>query len=390
MFKRVFLIVCDSLGVGELDDAINYSDLGCNTLGHIIEAYKNKGLNLDIETLNKLGFSNIMDDSSNNKPLAYYQKLKEVSAGKDTLTGHFEMMGVKVDKPYITFTSFPDELIKKIEEISGHKVISNCVASGTEIINRLGEIHMENKGLIVYTSSDSVLQIAAHEEVIPLDELYSICAKVRELTMREDWMVARVIARPFLGDKRGNFYRTPNRHDYALNPPKKTGLDYLKESGLNVISIGKIVDIFNKNGITEFYKSKSSLEGMEQTYEMLNKDFTGLCFTNLVDFDSSYGHRRDPIGYGNLLMEFDKFIARFMDKMKDDDLLIITADHGNDPTFSGTDHTREYVPLIMYFNNCKGKKLSNNDTFANIGKTILDNFNVKNDLIGHSYLSELK
>ena len=390
MFKRVFLIVCDSLGVGELEDAINYSDLGSNTLGHIIETYKNKGLNLEIPILNKLGFSNIMDDSSNNKPSAYYQKLKEVSAGKDTLTGHFEMMGVKVDKPYITFTSFPDELIKKIEEISGHKVISNCVASGTEIINRLGEIHMKNKGLIVYTSSDSVLQIAAHEEVIPLDELYSICAKVRELTMREDWMVARVIARPFLGDKRGNFYRTPNRHDYALNPPKKTGLDFLKESGLNVISIGKIVDIFNKNGITEFYKSKSSLEGMEQTYEMLNKDFTGLCFTNLVDFDSSYGHRRDPIGYGNLLMEFDKFIARFMDKMKDDDLLIITADHGNDPTFSGTDHTREYVPLIMYFNNCKGKKLSNNDTFANIGKTILDNFNVKNDLIGHSYLSELK
>jgi len=390
MFKRVFLIVCDSLGVGELDDAINYSDLGSNTLGHIIEAYKNKGLNLEIPILNKLGFSNIMDSNSKNKPLAYYQKLKEVSAGKDTLTGHFEMMGVKVDKPYITFTSFPDELIKKIEEISGHKVISNCVASGTEIINRLGEIHMQNKGLIVYTSSDSVLQIAAHEEVIPLDELYSICAKVRELTMREDWMVARIIARPFLGDKRGNFYRTPNRHDYALNPPKKTGLDFLKESGLNVISIGKIVDIFNKNGITEFYKSKSSLEGMEQTYEMLNKDFTGLCFTNLVDFDSSYGHRRDPIGYGNLLMEFDKFIARFMDKMKDDDLLIITADHGNDPTFSGTDHTREYVPLIMYFNNCKGKKLSNNDTFANIGKTILDNFNVKNDLIGKSYLSELK
>ena len=390
MFKRVFLIVCDSLGVGELEDAINYSDMGSNTLGHIIEAFKNRGLKLNIPTLNKMGFSNIMDGNSSNKPTAFYQKLKEVSIGKDTLTGHFEMMGVKVDKPYITFTKFPDELIKKIEEISGHKVISNCVASGTEIINRLGEIHMENKGLIVYTSSDSVLQIAAHEKIIPLDELYSICAKVRELTMEEKYRVARIIARPFLGDKRGNFYRTPNRHDYALNPPKKTGLDYLKESGLDVISIGKIVDIFNKNGITEYYKSKSSLEGMEQTYEMLDKDFRGLCFTNLVDFDSSYGHRRDPIGYGNLLEEFDKFITRFMDKMNNDDLLIITADHGNDPTFSGTDHTREYVPLLMYFNNCKAKKLENNDTFANIGKTILDNFNVNNDLIGISYLNELK
>ncbi len=390
MFKRVFLIVCDSLGVGELEDAINYSDMGSNTLGHIIEAFNKKGLKLNIPNLNKLGFSNIMDEKSTNIPTAYYQKLKEVSAGKDTLTGHFEMMGVKVDKPYITFTSFPDELIQKIEEISGHKVISNCVASGTEIINRLGEIHKETKGLIVYTSSDSVLQIAAHEEVIPLNELYDICVKVRELTKREDWMVARVIARPFLGDKIGNFYRTPNRHDYALNPPKKTGLDFLKESGYDVISIGKIVDIFNKNGITEFYKSKSSLEGMEQTYEMLDKDFNGLCFTNLVDFDSSYGHRRDPIGYGNLLEEFDKFINRFMDKMHDDDLLIITADHGNDPTFSGTDHTREYVPLIMYFNNCKAKKLGDNSTFANIGKTILDNFKVENDLIGVSYLKDLK
>ena len=390
MFKRVFLIVCDSLGVGELEDAIKYSDMGSNTLGHIYEAYEKRGLKLEIPNLEKMGFSNILDEKSTNKPTCFYQKLKEVSAGKDTLTGHFEIMGVKVDEPYITFTKFPDELIKKIEDLSGYKVISNEVASGTEIINRLGEYHLKNKGLIVYTSSDSVLQIAAHEEVIPVEELYSICSKVREITMEEKYRVARIIARPFLGDKRGNFYRTPNRHDYALNPPKKTGLDYLKESGYDVISIGKIVDIFNKNGITEYYKSKSSLEGMEQTYEMLDKDFKGICFTNLVDFDSSYGHRRDPIGYGDLLMKFDTFIKRFMDKMSDDDLLMITADHGNDPTFSGTDHTREYIPLLVYFNNCKAKKLSNNDTFANIGKTILDNFDVKNDLIGNSFLSELK
>ena len=390
MFKRIFLIVCDSLGVGELEDAKKYNDQGSNTLGHIIESYEKANITLNIPTLNKLGFSNIMDENSTNIPMAYYQKLKEISAGKDTLTGHFEMMGVKVEKPYITFTKFPDELIKKIEELSGRKVISNEVASGTEIINRLGEEHMKNKGLIVYTSSDSVLQIAAHEEVIPLEELYDICAKVRELTMREDWMVARIIARPFLGDKKGNFYRTPNRHDYALNPPAKTELDVLKENGYDVISIGKIVDIFNKNGITEYYKSKSSIHGMEQTMDMLNKDFKGLCFTNLVDFDSSYGHRRDPIGYGHLLMEFDRVMEDFTQKMRDDDLLIITADHGNDPTFNGTDHTREYVPLIMHFKNCKGKKLSDNSTFANIGKTILDNFKIKNDFIGVSYLDELK
>ena len=390
MFKRVFLIVCDSLGVGELEDAKNYGDLGTNTLGHIISTYKEKNLKFSIPTLKRLGFSNIINDKSKNKPLGYYQKLKEVSIGKDTLTGHFEMMGVKVDKPYITFTKFPDELIKKIEEVAHHKVIGNEVASGTEIINRLGEEQIKTNSIIVYTSSDSVLQIAAHEESIHLEELYDICSKVRELTMDERYMVARIIARPFLGDKNGNFYRTPNRHDYALNPPKKTGLDYLKDNGYDVISIGKIVDIFNKNGITEHYKSKSSIHGMAQTMEMLKLDFKGLCFTNLVDFDSSYGHRRDPIGYGELLMFFDKFIKKFMNKMNDSDLLMITADHGNDPTHIGTDHTREHVPLIVYFKGCDGKKLSNNDTFANIGKTILDNFKVKNDLIGKSYLKELK
>lgn len=389
MFKRVFLIVCDSLGVGALDDAYKYNDEGSNTLSHIIDSYKKANITLNIPTLKRLGFANIMDENSNNIPLGYYQKLKEVSAGKDTLTGHFEMMGVKVNEPYITFTKFPIELIKQIEELSGHKVISNEVASGTEIINRLGEEHMKTKGLIVYTSSDSVLQIAAHEEVIPLEELYDICSKVREITMVEKYRVARIIARPFLGDKNGNFYRTPNRHDYALNPPAKTGLDFLKEAGYDVISIGKIVDIFNKNGITEYYKSKSSIHGMEQTISMLEKDFRGICFTNLVDFDSSYGHRRDPIGYGHLLMEFDRVMDDFIAQMRKDDLLIITADHGNDPTFKGTDHTREYVPLIMYFYGCKGKKLSDNATFANIGKTILDNFEVENDLIGVSYLSEL-
>lgn len=390
MFKRVFLIVCDSLGVGELEDAKNYGDSGANTLGHIISSYEKEGLKLTIPTLKRLGFANIINDKSKNKPLGFYQRLKEVSVGKDTLTGHFEMMGVKIEKPYLTFTKFPDELIKKIEELSGHKVIGNEVASGTEIINRLGELSIKENAIIVYTSSDSVLQIAAHEEHISLEELYDICSKVREITMEEKYRVARIIARPFLGDKNGNYYRTPNRHDYALNPPKETGLDFLKAKGYSVISIGKIVDIFNKNGITEYFKSKSSVHGMAQTFEMLKKDFTGLCFTNLVDFDSSYGHRRDPIGYGNLLMIFDKFIKRFIKNMSDTDLLIITADHGNDPVHSGTDHTREHVPLIVYFNGCAGKKLSNNDTFANIGKTILDNFKIKNDLIGKSFLKELK
>ena len=387
MFKRIFLVVCDSLGVGELEDASKFGDKGSNTLGHILEKYKYK---LNIPTLNSLGFSNIMDEKSENKPLGYYQKLKEMSNGKDTLTGHFEMMGIITKKPYKTYEFFPSELIKKIEELSNRKFISNEVASGTEIINRLGELHMQTGGLIVYTSSDSVLQIAAHEKIVPLEELYDICKKVREITLTEEYAVARIIARPFLGEKNGEFYRTPNRCDYAVNPPSKSHLDYLKENSYDVISIGKIVHIFNDNGITESFRSNSSIHGMEQTLSMLDRDFRGLCFTNLVDFDSQYGHRRDWKGYGKLIEDFDVFTAKFIEKMREDDLFIITADHGNDPTFKGTDHTREYVPLIMYFKGCKGKKLSDNHTFANIGATILDNFNIENKLEGISYLPELK
>lgn len=386
MYKRIFLVVLDSVGCGYLEDASKYDDLYANTLGHIIEKFDNK---LNIPNLYKLGLANILDSSSNNIPLASYQKLKEKSIGKDTLTGHYEMMGIYTTKPYKTFTKFPEELIKRIEEETNHIVISNEVASGTEIINRLGEKHLETKGLIVYTSADSVLQIAAHEKVITLDELYSICNKVRQLTLLDEYKVARVIARPFIGEKNGEFTRTSNRHDYALDPPSKTCLDYLKENNYDCISIGKINDIFNKKGITEAIKSPSSIVGFKQTIEMLDKDFTGLCFTNLVDFDSSYGHRRDVFGYGKLLEDFDKMLPEFMNKMNDNDLLIITADHGNDPTFKGTDHTREYVPLLIYSKRIKPAKLSDNSTFANIGKTILENFKIKNNLIGKSYYREL-
>ena len=311
------------------------------------------------------------------------------------MTGHWEIMGVETKKPFKTFTEhgFPKELIEELEKRTGHKVIGNKSASGTEIIEELGEEEIATGHMIVYTSADSVLQICGNEETFDLQELYRCCEIARELTMKEEWRVGRVIARPYVGKKRGEFERTSNRHDYALKPPVRTALNVLKDSGLDVISVGKIKDIFDGEGITEAYKSQSSVHGMEQTIELADKDFRGLCFVNLVDFDAKWGHRRNPEGYAEELEKFDEKLAVFMEKLREDDLLIITADHGNDPTYTGTDHTREKVPFLAYSRSMEGNgMLPEQDTFAVIGATILDNFGLPmpEETIGTSLLSCLK
>ena len=382
-FKRIFLIVMDSAGVGEAADAKKFDDVGANTIGHTIEFNK-----LNLPYLNWLGLGNILGEE--HKTAGYFGKLAEVSNGKDTLTGHLEMMGIKTKKPYKTFPNgFPMELLKEIEKQTGHKVIGNRAESGTEIIKQLGEEHLKTGNLIVYTSADSVLQIAAHEEIVPLNELYEICEKVRKITLKPDWKVGRIIARPFIGTP-GKFVRTPNRHDYALNPPKETVLDYLKASGYDVISIGKISDIFNNCGITKSTKTKDNNDGIEQILKTLDEEFTGLCFANLNDFDTLYGHRRDAIGYGKALATFDKAIPKIIEKLKEDDLLMITADHGNDPTFKGTDHTREYVPLLMYSKAFKYTGSLPINNFADIGSSIAKNFNVKDTKLGKNVFDVFK
>ena len=385
MFKRIFLIVLDSVGIGAAKDADKFHDEGTNTFGHTVERTK-----VELPNFKNLGYFNILN-GTNEKTIAYFTKAEEVSNGKDTLTGHLEMMGVITEKPFKTFlnTGFPEELIRQIEEISGRKVIGNKAASGTEIIKELGEEQMKTGALIVYTSADSVLQIAAHEDVIPLEELYSICEKVRELTKKEEWKVGRIIARPYIGQP-GNFVRTPNRHDYALNPAHSTVLDSLHDQHYSVVAIGKISDIFNNCGITSSTKTKDNLDGIQKIKETIQSDFTGLCFANLNDYDSKYGHRRDVEGYGKALKEFDNHLPEILSLLKEDDLLMITADHGNDPTFRGTDHTRENVPVIFY-----SKKFENPEqlpilkTYSDIGATIADNFNV-NAPSGTSVLERLK
>lgn len=384
MFKRVFLIVLDSVGIGAAKDADKFHDEGTNTFGHTVEK-----THVELPNFEKLGYFNILNHS-NEPTISYYTKAEEISNGKDTLTGHLEMMGVVTEKPFKTFleTGFPDELIREIEQISGRKVIGNKAASGTEIIKELGEEQIKTGALIVYTSADSVLQIAAHEDIIPLDELYSICEKVRKITMKEEWKVGRIIARPYIGEP-GNFTRTPNRHDYALNPAHETVLDYLKQNQYSVIAIGKISDIFNNCGITESTKTKDNLDGINQIKETIQRDFKGLCFANLNDYDSKYGHRRDVEGYAKALKEFDDHLPEIISLLKEDDLLMITADHGNDPTFRGTDHTRENTPVIFY-----SKKLNNPSrlpilkTFSDIGATIADNFSVQTPN-GESVLDKL-
>ena len=318
--------------------------------------------------------------------------MDELSTGKDTMTGHWEMMGIKTTSPFMTFTDtgFPKKLIDELEEKTGHKVIGNYAASGTEILKELGEEHIKTGAMIVYTSADSVLQIACHEEYFGLEELYRCCKIAREICMKPEYMVGRIIARPFIGNTKDTFKRTTNRHDYALSPSDATVLNYLKDNGYDVISIGKINDIFNTSGITEAYKTTSNHNGMEIAIELAKKDFTGLCFSNLVDFDALYGHRRDPKGYKMSLEEFDNDLNLLIKTLNDDDLLIITADHGNDPTWKGTDHTREYVPLLVYSNNINAGSLGTRSSFADIGATISENFNVKMPKIGKSFLKELK
>jgi len=390
-FKRVFLIVIDSVGVGEMPDAKEFGDVGANTIGNLAKAAG--GIHLPV--LETFGYGNLTDIQGVKPvehPRANTTKMAELSNGKDTMTGHWEFMGIKTEKPFKTFTEtgFPKDLINKIEDLSGRKVIGNIAASGTEIIKDLGPEQEDTGALIVYTSADSVLQIAAHEEIVPLEELYDICEKVRELTLDEKWRVGRIIARPYLGNKEDGYKRTTNRHDYALSPSSKTVLNVLEENDLDVISVGKIRDIFNGSGITDHYGIKSNHDGMEKVMMLVDKDFTGLNFTNLVDFDALYGHRRDSIGYKNAMEEFDTDLGQLIQKLSNDDLLIVTADHGNDPTHEGTDHTREYVPLFIYNHQLKGKFLDTSDTFADIGETIADNFGLKGTDIGKSLLSEIE
>ncbi len=391
MFKRVFLVVMDSVGCGTAPLSHLYNDDGANTISHIAEATGG----ITLPTLESFGYGNLTTIKGV-KPvknsLAYYGKADELSTGKDTMTGHFEMVGIHTTKPFMTFTDtgFPKELIDLLEAKTGHKVIGNKAASGTEILKELGEEHIKTGAMIVYTSADSVLQIAAHEKYFGLDELYRCCKIARELCLDERYKVGRIIARPFIGENSNDFKRTPNRHDYALSPAHETTLDALKNEGFDVISIGKINDIFNTCGITEAHKTVSNHNGMEILNQIAEKDFKGLCFLNLVDFDALYGHRRDPEGYKNCLIEFDNDLKNFLPYLRADDLLIITADHGNDPTWTGTDHTREYVPILVYGKALKNGDLGTRKTFADIGQTIAENFGVKKQKIGTSFLGDLK
>lgn len=387
-FDRIHLLVMDSVGIGEAADAKEFGDVGSNTLGNIANT-----VGLKLPNLTKMGLGNIaplkgIDPVENST--AYFTKLEEVSAGKDTMTGHWEIMGLRIDQPFRVFPEgFPDELIEKIETFSGRKIIGNKPASGTEILDELGQHQIETGDLIVYTSADSVLQIAAHEEVIPLEELYKICEYAREITLEDPYMIGRIIARPYLGEE-GNFERTSNRHDYALSPFGNTTLDYLKDESFDVISIGKIEDIFNGQGITEGHRTESNMDGVDKLIKVMDKDFKGLSFTNLVDFDAKFGHRRNTQGYADALEDFDARIPEMIDHLAENDLLIITADHGNDPTFSGTDHTREYVPVLVYSKAIKEPKELDATYFSDIAATISANFSVKQTEEGQSFLDQLK
>lgn len=387
MYKRVFLIVMDSLGCGEAPDAKDYNDVGSNTIGHIAEK-----MNLHIPNMQKLGYGNIVPIKgvpATSNPQASFTKIQEASVGKDTMTGHWEMMGLYITEPFQTFTDtgFPKALLDELSKRTGRAIIGNVAASGTEILTELGEEHMRTGALIVYTSADSVLQIAMHEGIIPLDEQYRICEIAREITMKDEWKVARVIARPFVGTNKNDFKRTANRHDYAVKPFAKTTLNFMDEKGLDVIALGKINDIFVGEGINHYERTQSNEDGMDKIIKIAkNHPFKGLCFLNLVDFDALYGHRRDPIGYGKAIESFDRDLPTLLEYMNEDDLLMITADHGNDPTHHGTDHTREYVPLLVYAKGKPGKALPVMKTFADIAATISDNFKVEKTENGKSFL----
>lgn len=392
-YGRIFVIVLDSLGIGALPDADQFGDVGADTFGHILDRMGR----IEIPNLRKLGMLNLHSGGEMKgveKPLGRYTRLAETSSGKDTMTGHWEIMGIRTEKPFKTFTEhgFPPELIAELEKQCGKKVIGNKSASGTEIIEELGEEEIRTGAMIVYTSADSVLQICGNEETFDLRNLYRCCQIAREITMKDEWRVGRVIARPYVGKKRGEFKRTSNRHDYALKPTGATALNALKDAGLDVISVGKINDIFCGEGITEAYHSDSSVHGMEQTIKLSKKDFKGLCFTNLVDFDALWGHRRDVKGYAEEIEKFDRNLGILLENLKEDDLVILTADHGNDPTYTGTDHTREYVPMVAYGKKMKeGGLIKEQPTFAAIGATVADNFKVSmpEGTIGSSMLEEL-
>ena len=381
-FKRIFVIVTDSVGIGEMPDAEKFGDKGTNTFVHTAE--KCGGLNLPV--MNTLGLGDLAPIKGTTKvshPNSYCMRLKEASAGKDTMTGHWEMMGIYTTKPFQTFTDtgFPDSLIKELEEKTGHKIIGNYAASGTEILKELGEEQKRDNSLIVYTSADSVLQIAAHEETTTVPELYRCCEIAREICLRPEYFVGRIIARPFIGEDKNSFKRTPNRHDLAVSPSGITVMDILKENNYMVSCVGKIGDIFNQVGVVKTQKTVSNIDGMDKTIEEAkNHDFTGLCFVNLVEFDSEYGHRRNPLGYGKCLEEFDQKLGQLLKVVKDDDLVMVTADHGNDPTHTGTDHTREKVPLLCYSKSFRnGHYLEERNCFGDIGATILKNFSLNKE-----------
>lgn len=392
-YKRIFVVVLDSLGIGAMPDSPKFGDDGVDTFGHILERMGS----LQIPNLAKLGMLNLHAAGNMEgvrTPMGRYMRLGEASNGKDTMTGHWEMMGIKTQKPFKTFTDtgFPPELIAELEKQCGKRVIGNKSASGTEIIEELGEEEIGTGAMIVYTSADSVLQICGNEETFDLENLYRCCEIAREITMKDEWRVGRVIARPYVGKKKGEFKRTSNRHDYALKPTGRTVLNALKDAGFDVIGVGKINDIFCGEGITQTYHSDSSVHGMEQTIELCKKDFHGLCFVNLVDFDALWGHRRNVEGYAQEIEKFDRNLGIMLKELREDDLLILTADHGNDPTYTGTDHTREYVPFLAYAKKMEGgRKLENEDTFAVIGASVAENFGVKmpEGTIGSSILSKL-
>ena len=394
MYKRIFVIVLDSLGIGAMPDAARFADEGADTFGHILEKTKT----LNIPNLRRLGFLNLKcggDMKGVESPEGRFMRMREASNGKDTMTGHWEMMGIKTEKPFRTFTEhgFPAELIKELEKQCGKKVIGNKSASGTEIIEELGEEEIRTGSMIVYTSADSVMQICGNEETFDLEELYRCCETARRITMKDEWRVGRVIARPYIGMKKGEFKRTSNRRDYALKPPAPTVLNALKDAGHDVIGVGKIHDIFCGEGITKTYHSESSVHGMEQTIDVCKEEFTGLCFVNLVDFDALWGHRRNVEGYGKEIEKFDEKLGVLLECLSQDDLLILTADHGNDPTYKGTDHTREYVPFLAYSKRMQaGGPLPEAETFAVIGATVAENFGVDmpKGTIGYSVLSRLQ
>ena len=386
-FNRIHLIVLDSVGIGEAPDAEKFGDVGSHTLGHIAEV-----AGLKVPNMVELGLANIetlhgLTPVKSSK--GYWTKLQEVSAGKDTMTGHWEIMGLKIETPFRVFENgFPQELIEQIEEFSGRKVVCNAPYSGTEVLDDFAQHQIDTGDLIVYTSADSVLQIAAHEEVIPVEELYRICEFCREITLEDPYMLGRIIARPYVGSN-GQWERTSNRHDYALSPFDKTTLDFLKEGGYDVISVGKINDIFNGAGITQAVRTKSNMDGVDQLLKVMDQDFTGLSFTNLVDFDAVYGHRRNPEGYAQALEDFDARLTEIYNAMQENDLLIITADHGNDPTYSGTDHTREYVPILVYNKLLTQPGELDATYYSDIAATISDNFNVNQTQNGQSFLHKL-